>query len=348
MSKPNPVPIFHHYVPKFLLKNFSTKRKKQHYAKVFDKNTRRTYTPNINDIMGENHFNTVEIAGVQICVEDVTARFDDVTAPIVRSIIQNRSLAHLSGQDRETLLYFIALQINRGIAARNSNDDAMDQFRAKLMKSVGEETLPPEITEMQNEDQRKLFNITNLISSLHDIVAVLKTRDMMLLRAATAKRFILGDNPVTIHNSLPSDGLWSNLGLACEGIQIYMPISPDLVISLWCPTLLLGFVEALERCRAIDAKLQTVELLAASHLKPEIGMQRQALAEKTAKVEVTLNAARANAAIPMDDDNILHQNYLQVAHAERYLISETGDFHPAVEMLDADPRFVTGRRMRVS
>jgi len=348
VSKPNPAPIFHHYVPKFLLKNFSTKRKKQYYAKVYDKKSRRVYTPNINDVMGENHFNTVVIAGVEICVEDMTARFDDVAAPVIRDIIQRRSLSHISDENREAILYFIALQINRGIAARNSNADVMDQVRARLVKSVGEENLPPEVTEIQNEDHRKLFNITNLISSLHEIVGVLRTRDMILIKAATAKRFILGDNPVTIYNSQPTDGLWGNLGLACEGMQIYMPISPDLVISLWCPTLLKGFVEFIETCRMTDAKLQTLELLAAPHLKSELRMQRQSLAEKTAKIEVTLDAARQEAPIPMDDDNILHQNYLQVAYAEQYLISATGDFHPATEMLDADPRFVTGRRMRVS
>lgn len=347
MSAPSPAPIFHHYVPKFLLKNFSTQRKRQYYVNVFDKKTRRIYTPNINDVMGENYFNTVEIAGIKICAEEITEKFDNFTAPIVKSIIQSRSLSLISNDDRERLLYFIALQINRGIAARNSVNDMMDQFRNKLIRSVGEENLPPEVTQLEDEDQRKLFNITNLFASLDELVETLRTRDMLLMGANATRRLMLGDNLITIHNSLPADDLWGNLGLACEGIQIYMPITPDLVISLWCPTLLESFVEARERCRVIDGRLQATELLAAPHLKTQIKMQRQALAEKASGVEATLNAARQKSAIPMTDDNILHQNYLQVAYAEQYLISATGDFHPATEMLDKDPRFATGRRMRV-
>ena len=347
-SKAVSSPIFHHYVPKFMLKEFAVRRKKQHYVRVFDKHIRRTFTANINDVMGQNHFNSVTIGEFTVCAEQVTAWLDGRAAPILKSIIRHNSLSHLTEEDEDTILYFMALQINRGTAARNSHDDIITQFKARLIKSVGEENLPPEVTGMATPEQKKLLNISTLFASLHDIVSVLRTRNLVLLRTMTGGKLLLGDNPITLYNSMPNDAMWSNLGLACEGIQIHMPLSPELAIALWCPTLLKEFQTAIEAVRGTHAKLQAMELLAAPHMRVAIQAETRKVEDKLRQCEATVDAATRKSAIPMTDDNTLHQNSLQIAYAEQYIISATGEFFPVQQMLDADPSFKVGRRMRVS
>lgn len=58
MSKPkNPEPISHHYVPKLYLRKFSNKKGKEFYLYSFDKELKKVYSNNINNVCCEDYFN---------------------------------------------------------------------------------------------------------------------------------------------------------------------------------------------------------------------------------------------------------------------------------------------------
>jgi Protein of unknown function (DUF4238) len=57
----------------------------------------------------------------------------------------------------------------------------------------------------------------------------------MLLRARAPESLYISDNPITLFNS-KDFGFRGNLGLACFGIEIYLPLSSHLTLAIFCPS----------------------------------------------------------------------------------------------------------------
>jgi len=119
--------------------------------------------------------------------------------------------------------------------------------------------------------------------------------------------FLIGDSPVTLHNSLNQHAFKSTIGLGVRGIEINLPISKTLTLSFWCPT--------------IGAFLRSTGLVSESYLR--------ALEGKHA-MRITPEVTR-------------HLNALQVAYAERFVYSNRKEsFDLVMQMITADPSFRAG------
>lgn len=69
-------------------------------------------------------------------------------------------------------------------------------------------------------------------------VEALMKKDLVLFRGDGSTLFWIGDSPVALHNTInPGDRLRSTLGLGVQGIEIYLPISKDLVLAHMCPSI---------------------------------------------------------------------------------------------------------------
>jgi hypothetical protein len=171
----------------------------------------------------------------------------------------------------------------------------------------------------------------------------LAAKTMLLIAAAPRETFLLGDTPVTLANQTDAD-LQGNLGLEVEGIEIYLPIAPDLTLAFWCPSL----VGVLQTCfTQCDTSLRKTAAATLFGVGPEADTLREMQADlrvRKARVGGDLAAIQAGTPIASDHCNMEYYNSLQVVHAERYLLSATGDFGFVQQMLDASASARRGLR----
>lgn len=338
---------FHHYVPKFIIKNFAKKRKKQFYVNVFDKHSGKTFVANILEVFGENDFNKIVVDGYEFNTEEVTADFDNVAAPIIRKIVDTESVSGLEPSEIEGLMMFLALQLNRSASSRAMYADIIAQHRTRLVADAGEENLPVEISQFDASEKLKLFTMIFSIDVAKDFASVLQSKTLLLMKSQN-NGLLLGDSPVSVWNSRLNAEAMIDLGLAAEGIEIYMPISPSLVLALWCPDIANQYQAALETAKRREASLSARRSLSQPEHIPKIEESLVAVKDDIIELESVIASLRQRLPVSLSPDNVTHQNSLQIKHAERYVVSPDGNFYQTQAMLESNASFLRGRRITVT
>lgn len=100
-----------HYVPRFLLRNFGTGKKDK--VHVFDKLTEKVFFPNVKNIAAESRFYDFEIEGQELTIEPGLSMVENFAKPIIKSILDADSLAHIRVDQRARLSIFLAIQFAR-------------------------------------------------------------------------------------------------------------------------------------------------------------------------------------------------------------------------------------------
>jgi hypothetical protein len=153
-------------------------------------------------------------------------------------------------------------------------------------------------------------------------------KDWALLATDREHPFLIGDHPLTKHNMIDR-GPRGNLGLKAEGIKLYLPLSPELTLALWCPS----------HRRAIEDGLQRLEQTRNASF-PSKEVTRNA----RATVVPVLEAIRTGKPMHASTENVEFSNSLQVSTAERFVFSCTDDFTLVEQMLAANPNLRYGPR----
>src|SRR5690606_553607 len=85
-------------------------------------------------------------------------------------------------------------------------------------------------------DQVRRQHVSNLMELVPEIAQTVLALKWVLLFNHTDEPFWTSDHPVTLFN--PVDA-WprGNLGLKCDGIQAYLPISPRLMLAVCDPVM---------------------------------------------------------------------------------------------------------------
>src|SRR4051812_41062051 len=100
-----------------------------------------------------------------------------------------------------------------------------------MMESFGK--LPAEEVDriLIFEDQTRISLIFHL-ANLAKFAAPFLDKDLILISSAD-HRFLVGDNPIALFNFFP----YGDIGLSAPGIAIYFPLSTDLTLGFYCPTI---------------------------------------------------------------------------------------------------------------
>jgi hypothetical protein len=88
-----------HYVPQFILRRFANADGRMW---VYDKWSKRSFVTNPRNVASENAFYDVEINGESISIEPAMCAIENAALNSVNSMIDTRSLAVLSSEDRNT------------------------------------------------------------------------------------------------------------------------------------------------------------------------------------------------------------------------------------------------------
>jgi len=293
----------HHYVPQSILKRFSTDgAQKQLY--VFDKARKASFPSSIRDAGSENHFNTLEIEGQTISFEGLFQTNDDQLAILFEKIISDTSLAVLTTGDRNTLLEVLGAQIVRTKLLRTTIRSIAEQFQAS-MREAGLYAEEVDGFSIPTDQQIRRAALASLLD-LPAIIAGIQDKRLILFSSSAPMSLWISDNPVVVYNSFP----YGERGLSSPGVEIYFPISSELVLGLYCPS--------------IERKIQQALSTGAPNFDRE-------------KYTNIYKALQDGDPVAIDLTTCRFYNSLQVLQSNRFLYAPKNDFADAYDILERKP-----------
>jgi hypothetical protein len=141
---------------------------------------------------------------------------------------------------------------------------------------------------------------------LRRIVGAIQEKRPILIHSSNSQVFWISDNPVVLHNTFP----YGERALNAPGIEIYFPISSELVLGFFCPS--------------IEVKIQ--QLLSLNNP----GIDRQKYSE-------IYRGLQGGDAVSLGPETVPFLNSLQVLHSSRFLYAPSNEFELAREILQCQP-----------
>lgn len=332
-KKRNAAPI-DHYVPKHILRNFLSNPAKEQVT-VFDKQTLKVFTPNINGIMGERRYHGFVIDDQWVATyEPSICKMEDQVLPVYNDVVANRRLTG-SPEERTLLAFLIAFQFSRTKAFRNSMKALDDMLKSKIgtKGKLAEELL----RDADNPDALKVRHADFMSKSLQTFTEIIARKQLILMEPPPGRSFYLGDNPVGLHNSEPSSRDYGNIGLDVPGIEIYLPLAHDLTLAAWCPSILEGRRRYMDE--VVKGYKQTLVgwvmsgKLAAGQMKELIEPHTLA----TQQIADMIKAHDTGLPVAVDDDHVDFQNNLQMIFSVRHVVCKQGNFEVAEQFMKDNP-----------
>lgn len=318
-----------HYVPQFLLRNFSTGKK--HQVHVFDKRTKRTFFTKVKNVAAESRFYDFEFQGHPMTLEPSLSELEGEAKLILDRIIKQDSLSAISPKDRKQLSVFFAVQLVRTLSFKKQWLSLSELLVEECREFIGSEAKINTIKEHicnPDENRIKMDLADTIINAPKDFAPYLLDKAWLLLKTDRQNPFILGDNPITLQNII-NDGPRGGLGLAVQGIEIYLPLSPTKTLALFCHS-----HEERFRKAAHNFHLN-------SYLNPnEIAdnFQHRVVTQMISTIENEIP-------LPLEPEHVTNLNSLQISHAERYIFANVCDFSLAQQMLTSNPKLRIGPRL---
>jgi hypothetical protein len=335
-----------HYVPQFILRQFLSEKDGERVA-VYDKHDDKTFVTSIKNIMAERRFNDFAFGDEYIAsFEPMASRAEDQVLPAYRQVIEER---RLDGSVEQTgaLAMLVAFQFLRAKASRQMWAD-MEEMVVEAVESSGGRMQDVEgwsDWQPATEDSLKRNHLTSIQDSLLEFSQIIAEKDFLLAEAASGRSFYLGDNPVGLAND-NDFGPYGNIGLGVRGIQIYLPLTADLMLCAWCPSILGEIRERLAASKT-ESRGEALRRVMAGQLTPA---QMKAAIEKIEALEAPHEALLAAAAegrpITSSSDNMDYYNSIQTRSAVRYIVCQQADFELARRFNRENPKFRRGHRMR--
>lgn len=323
-----------HYVPKFILRNFLANEKREQ-VHVFRKPTQKGFTTSIDNIMAERRFHEFHVDDDVIAsFEGAVCRIEDTLLPTYRAVVERGSL-NGSAEERLNLVSFIAFQLSRTRAQRDLFENMQQQLGEHLAKHGG--SLEDLGFQPQTEAERTIQHLRFMEEATPGFVDAMMDKDLALMKAPPGRSFYLSDNPVVLHNDKGKDSLYGNLGLAVEGIQIYLPLSADLMLCAWCPSLMAGMREqdAGDKRRLASVMLAPFmgKIPANDYLQKQLDKLRPLMKSR----ETWIKHVDEGTPMVLSSENMDFHNSLQVMSASQHIVCKYADFALARRFMIENP-----------
>lgn len=310
-----------HYVPQFLLRNFDNGKEDQVW--VYDKLSNRIFPSNTKNIASENRFYNFEYEGQSCSIEPWLSELEGDAGLVIDKILTADSLTDLSDEDRRILSEFLAVQLTRTKNFREEWNSYPRILKEHLEKN-GDQVAPGSQAEeilreiTQNDSKHQTAKI--ILNAPKTYAPHFLNKSWILASTSKKNPFLIGDNPIARQNMMyqPYQG---NLGLACTGIEIYLPLSATRALAIWCPTL----IDLVHRA----ASLQKIADIADEGI-------------------ITLSNSLSSGRIQYSTANVDNFNSLQVVRSERYIFSALNDFQLVEDMLKRYPNLSQGPRPTIA
>lgn len=235
-------PIKHHYVPQFILKNFSNEG--QIFA--YDKKTGKPFSLYRRNAFQAECFYTINGS---VKVEKELGKIENQASRLIQEILNSRSAAWINREEKRLLLEFFALQFTRTPHSRNFQMAVLGRILNKtldLLWEAGELQKTEEIQNIMKEKGAK--RITDIVHAEvfdSDFVRALQADVMggalprglenskyFTLIVSDNDDFYISDQAAIMANRhyFPGHG---NIGYAVRGVEMYLPLSPRCVLAIF-------------------------------------------------------------------------------------------------------------------
>lgn len=319
-------PKKHHFIPQFLLRGLLAEQSDQLH--VFDKWTDKIWKSPTRDVAAEHKFNLIKGDDAELNLEPYMGRMEDAVSPLIERIRTTRSIKWLGSVGRRHVALFAAAQMLRTPAAL-AKQKAIDDLLQEGISRRGADPHNIDGYKPLEPGDEKRFWAEMYMTETPKIAAHLQMKDWALFDAGNAD-FYMSDAPVTMFNHIERPGR-GNLGVACEGIQVHLPLDRKLTLAFVCPT--------------IRRELKSAKRAAARNSFLSDHAERQ---EAFSKANEIIRAVQTGRPLPFDPENVTFLNSLQVSNSERFVYSADGDFDLAAEMVTSHPINRTGRRPQLA
>lgn len=320
----------HHYVPKFLIRNFGMGKKNQVW--VYDKTNSRSFPSNAKNVASENRFYEFDVGGTMYSLESSLSRIETKSKELFDKILAADSTGSLKADDRSTLSSFLAIQFIRTKSFRAQWSEMPGLLREKLEAAgdrIAAGSQAEAITRDPTENEVKVETARMLVDAPETYGPHFLNKVWFLAKTTKLHPFVLGDNPISLQNQIDM-GPFGNLGLALRGIEIYLPLSSTRALVMWCPSL----------AQQVSDAAATIRSLPRSIIANRIRDPEGILATDT--------AVRTGCTLDYQVQHVRNFNALQIGRSERYVFSSINDFSLADEMMKAHPSLRAGPRMTMS
>lgn len=212
-----------HYVPQFYLRNFSSDGCSLHIYNI--KSRKLIKNAPYDTQCYRNYF-----YGKNGHIEDMFMEIENMVAPIFRRIISSMGVNTINNDEFSSILIFTVLQSCRTEHAATWNNEVADKIgklflsKEKLLKDINLDDYQITLDDPVILSIQAAFEMYHFGLDLRCKILINKTKT----------KFITSDNPVIFHNQYTRiNSRETSIGIACSGIQIFYPISPELLLFFY-------------------------------------------------------------------------------------------------------------------
>lgn len=305
-----------HYVPQFLLKNFSYGKKHKIFA--FDKARAVGFGTSVKDSASENGFYNLNLDGEAHTLEHKLSKLESICSSVVKKICKEEALKGLTQDDHLVLCVFVANLFLR-VKKRRVFFDQLNTGMTEWFRNMGLDPNDVQNFEILGKDEIDKQHIEFTHERLFEFSKFFQEKPMALLKAPNGSNLIIGDNPVAMYNHWPQE-LRGDKGILVPGVEIQIPLSKKLCLSFICTSLF----SDLERKVAFLSKRRVDNI-------------------DTSYAELLVSSVREGKAVELSSENVRFSNSLQIADSLNYIYSEKNDFKLAEEMLKKNSDLGSGK-----
>lgn len=331
-----------HYVPKSILRNFLADRRGE-MVNVFQKSTRTGFTTSIKNIMAERRFHDFVVGDEYLAsFEAGMTVVEETILPRYHRILADRTLEG-SPEEQGELAFFLAFQHLR---TRQSRDQfrQMDDLLDQKLRQMGSSLEQVQGYEPLTEDRLKAEHFRFIRNTTETLAQITAAKDFLLLAPPPGRSFYLSDHPVALFNSEPSNSFYPNIGFAVSGIEIYLPLSADLLLAAWCPSIRGSLSNGAEAIRQSLSSAALYQLRAGAMGAEQMRQQMEALRQNKVVGEDIVDCIYSGVPHRLGPEQMDFYNSLQMSWAREFVVSPDGDFALAEQFMEKNPKS-QGRRI---
>lgn len=324
-----------HYVPKLLLRGFLSRdpqRAAKEQVHVIDLEENKSFVTRLDNIMGERRFNDFWVDNdVLVTIEPWASRIESHLAPIVERIRTEKALEG-TPEEIANLAFLMAFQFVRTKGMRLMPERIDKQIRNHVER-MGYD--PLNVDGMMNLDEAglKVQHIRHQVQNLEKYAAIMAEKEFFLMSSPKESSFYIGDHPVVLHNDEPRTLHTGHLGIGAAYIQIYLPLSANLLLCAYDQAVLGQMMKASEEAINKVVAEHFLPKLVQGEISAEQMKQAVAATRHSAPATILKEAVRTGQPIAVGPEQVQFYNSLQAFFAHRFVIDPDGSLVVARGMI---------------
>lgn len=227
-----------HYVPQFYLRQFASD---DGQIWVYDKVSDKAFRTAVRNVAGERYFydsDEIEQAlGDRQVVEKFLAKLEGEFGDKITRLLHRLRIGgfqRIHPETRTAIATFAAFQLIRTKEHRIQMMQTSELLKKFLLKHPGTEKMVGELDVQMSEKSVRESHARELLDLpfiLH-MSEILAAHIWVVARRHSSQGFYTSDEPITKHENVKIP-LRGNNGIACQGIEVHVPLAHDYAITMY-------------------------------------------------------------------------------------------------------------------